>query len=157
MSIINEALKKASREKEFQKSPDTLHKHLEVERARKTGSWKTLFGILVVLLIAVPLTAPFLAGPTKQSPKTNPPVTRKAQFGVEEIPSFGVPSAPIPRRPTLNLSGVVYSSPSDAYCIINNQIARVGDTVDGAKLTNISMKEIMLDYRDEKVVLEVGD
>ncbi len=165
---------------------DSIRRNLELEYQKKKAfsPWGLFFVILALLFVIGPLLATFFAGPLKQgssvktnskivpAPQTVPPLelnvqmaqlpkenlitNRKAQFGLEETPLFNPGRSSTAERPALNLSGVVYS-PTDSYCIINNKIVKLGGEVDGAKLVNISLREVILEYRGEKVTLAVGD
>mgnify|MGYP001558366866 CR=1 FL=1 len=188
MSIINEALKKAVREKTTVFSPQdkqTMLRNIEVELQTKKNrlNWGPIFILLVLVLITGPIVAPIFSTPFKDAARPNSlpthpvaqnvpsqPVseyaslpsqtsasTRKAQFAIEENPVFGTPPAAlIPKRPELNLSGIVYS-PEDSYCILNNKIVKVGDTVQGAKLVAVSRNEAKLDYQGQEMLLSVNN
>ncbi len=190
MSIINEALKKAVREKETAFSPqdrDTVRRNIEIEfqRKRPAFNWGPVFVLLVLVLIGAPVIAPLFSTPFKASysvgnlspraetqnipaqPVTDiakaiissegPATTRKAQFAIEESPMLGsADTQTLLRAPQLNLSGIVYS-PQEAYCIINNKIAKAGDTVNGAKLISVSRNTVTLDYQGKAMTLSVSN
>ena len=72
MSIINEALKKAVREKEFgfsSQDRDTVRRNIEIEFQRKKPrfNWGPIFVLLVLVLIAGPIVAPVFSTPFKAS------------------------------------------------------------------------------------------
>ena len=187
MSIINEALKKAVREKEAGFSVqdrEVVRRKLEVEFQRKGPvlNWGPIFILLVLVLITGPIVAPLFSTPFKNAnypgnlssrpasqnipaqpaaevanlPASTPDATRKAQFAVEESPVFGgSPILNVSRMPDLSLSGIVYS-PKESYCIINNKIVKVGDTVLGAKLVDVSRTTVKLNYQGQELQLSVG-
>ena len=80
--------------------------------------------------------------------------TRKAQFTIEEAP-FTMNASLYP-RPNLLLSGLVFQTPQDSYCIINDKIVKVGDSIDGARLNRVTPNEAVLDFHGEKIVLTVA-
>ncbi len=193
MSIINEALKKAGREKgdlsSSQGRPSVKTGvsiegfSIEIERKKSKMNWGPIFVLLVLFLITGPIIAPIFSSPfkgggllgnttaaeTAPDLKTNPgtqiaslpasagSINRKAQFGIEEASVFqSLTQQPhIIQTPYLKLSGIVYSS-NASYCIINNKIIRIGEDVQGAKLTRVTPKEAILDYQGEKVILSVS-
>lgn len=189
MSIINEALKKAIREKEAGFSPqdnELVRRNIQIEFQRKKPqlNWGPIFILLVLVLITGPIVAPLFSTPFKAAPystgnlspqsvtqnipeqpvtdlakavaSSEPSATRKAQFAVEESPIFGnAQTQALWRMPSLNLSGIVYS-PEESYCIINNKIIKVGDTVQGAKLLSVSRNRVTLDYQGKPVSLDVS-
>ncbi len=188
MSIINEALKKAVREKETGHSladRESVRRNIELElRLKKSHfNWGPVFILLVLVLISGPIIAPIFSMPVKgaATPVTalNPAASqnipavsadladasvaevktnRKAQFAVEETPLFlGTPPTTIlSRTPDLTLSGIVYSD-QGSYCIINNRIVKVGDSIQGAKLLNVSQNSVKLDYQGKEMALSVNN
>ena len=116
MSIINEALKKAQKEKESSLSSIPAAR-IELRSHKKHGfNWGPFFVLLVLFLITGPIIAPFFAAPFKKEISANgsSPATvsvgqnslsdsalfasknplgelsggamRKGQFGIEEVP-----------------------------------------------------------------------
>ncbi len=193
MSIINEALKKAGREKRALSSAQDQPVvrtgisvggfSIEMERKKSKMNWGPIFVLLVLFLITGPIITPIFSSPfkgvgllgnttavettsaLKPAPETQIaglPVStesenRKSQFGVEEASIFQAlaQQSHIIQTPYLKLSGIVYSSDA-SYCIINNKIVKIGEDVQGAKLTGVTPKEAILDYAGEKVILSVS-
>ena len=184
MSIINEALKKANQEKTSLTAP-SQQKALYFEFAgsapaagaeHRSFNWGPLFILLVLLLIAGPLIAPFFSRPvttkhSQTSPKpnalsnnivvrepSNPPALMGAtsrQFTLEETPLFKSSrdsSASFSSAPMLQLAGIVYSK-SESYCLVNNKILTVGDSVRGAKIVKITDDEVLLDFNGQRITL----
>ena len=182
MSIINEALKKAQKEKESFPAAHAAT-NIEVHFQKKHGlNWGPVFVLTVLFLIAGPILIPLFSTPFKNRavtvtekqpavgqvslpdtaiPMTKAPqvalaeMTRKAQFGIEEAPR-PAPSVPllntIAAKSAFALSGIVYS-PKDSYCIINDQIIKVGERVGGAKLLEITPDKVTLDYQGRLIAL----
>lgn len=128
MSIINEALKKAQKERESF-TPVTSVSGTGIEYHKKHGfNWGPIFVLLVLFLITGPIIAPFFAAPFKKeafagasSPRTisvgqdslpDPSIllpknqlgeivgaARKGQFGIEEMPLVLPTSGPITAEP----------------------------------------------------------
>ncbi len=169
MSIINEALKKAGQEKGQHDVSEDQQKHmrnLELEGTpkKKEINWGPVFVLLVLLLITGPVIAPIFSSPFRQvafsnnstisSTQETPSSNRKSQFVIEETPVFHAPPAPVMslQTPSLALSGLVYSK-EGSYCIINDTVVKVGDAVQGAKLTKISANEVTFDYQGKTITL----
>lgn len=172
MSIINEALKKASQTR----GDFPLPKIHEARRVSKIN-WGPVFVLLVLILITAPIVAPLFSRPyqVERSPRALPaasmprqismqqdiPVAAPAlpvfskprpQFGVEESPLVAARSPVQIHQPYLALSGIVFS-PERSYCIINDKIVTVGDKVQGAKLVRITPEKVTLDYQGEPLIL----
>lgn len=165
MSIINEALKKAVREKQSVQAPgqrENIKRKLDLEfhTKKKSVGWGPVLAVLVGLLIAGPIVAPMFAAPFKAGDPASPlqsatPSAKKAQFGIEESALFKGLAAPA-LKPQFNLSGIVFS-PKEAYCIINDKVLKVGDSVDGATLTKITPKGIWLEHNGQKLEILATD
>jgi len=85
------------------------------------------------------------------------PVTQPTQLPVPPVASQPVVSDQVPVKevkdiepPPLALNGV-FVSPDEKYAIINNQIVREGDKVDGATVLTISENKVDLDYNGLKI------
>lgn len=186
MSIINEALKKAQKDRPTLShppsqapGPSVLARNLEVElQQKKNGTnWGPVFILLVLILITGPIVAPLIAVPFKNggpiasreiavgrvmTPEARVEYaaaaataeSRRGQFAIEEMAKMPAPP-PLYQRPNLILSGVMYTTPSDAYCIINGEVLRVGDSISGARLVSVTPKEVSLEFQGEKIVLPV--
>lgn len=159
MSIINEALKKAVREKQSVPVPghqESIKRKLDLEfhPKKKAAGWGPVLAVLIGILIAGPIVAPMFAAPFRSGNPSQPlqnstPSAKKAQFGIEESALFRGLSAPA-LKPQFSLSGIVFS-PKEAYCILNDKVLKVGESVDGATLTKISPQGVLLEYNGEKI------
>ena len=180
MSIINEALKKALKEKTSVVGASPIHEslrkkfELEFDKNKSSINWGPIFVILVLLLITGPIIAPFFSTPFKRIdspipltsslpkmqianlPATNTDSNRKSQFAVEESALFHQSQAPIVQMPYLNLTGIMYTSKNDSYCIINNQILSLGQSIRGAKIVSISSNEVLLEHNGQTIRLFVA-
>jgi len=172
VSIINEALKKAVREKEAGHSSgdrETVRRNIELEFQHKKSrfNWGPIFILLVIVLISGPIVAPIFSTWTKggvdhtggaKALASNPKANQKAQFAIEESPLFGSapPAVILSKTPNFILSGIVYS-PKESYCIINNEIVKVGDRIQGAKLLSVSQNSVRLDYRGKETALTLSN
>ena len=185
MSIINEALKKASKENRsigivsMETTAESARRNLELEMARRKTrvNWGPIFVVLVLLLITGPIIAPVFSTPFRRmgvsdqtslrtprpaqlaSVPVSSPDTRKAQFAIEETPVFaqaGPAAAGLNRTPDLNLTGIMYS-PTDSYVLINQRVVKVGDTIQGATLVSVTEREAKLDYQGNQISLVLSD
>jgi len=68
------------------------------------------------------------------------------------VPVIQSPSQEVLPSPALVLNGVFFSQ-EEGYALINNQIVREGDEVNGAKVKKISMNEVELDTLGSSVKL----
>ncbi len=59
---------------------------------------------------------------------------------------------PPPQPPSLVLNGLFFSG-NEGYAIINNQIVREGDIIDGAQVKHISMSNVELDFQGQELNL----
>ncbi len=177
MSIINEALKKAEKENPpLYQNPSRatvkkLSENLQVEYQRKKSrvNWGPLFVLSVLILITTPIIAPVFSSPFKKGPAliSSPPApapalprgsslqNRHSQFGIEEIARLPAAAMAPMRSPDFSVSGIVFS-PKESYCIINRKVVKTGETVLGARLLNISPKEVTLEYQGQRLVLPVS-
>ena len=177
MSIINEALKKAGKERSSLDPigayrAEYLMPALEpgLKKNKASFNWGPLFVISVLLLITGPIIAPFFSAPFKRgelpttvtvlSDKTQnsaprADLNRKEQFAVEETPVFQPAASPFAQPPYLTLSGIVYS-PNDAYCIINDKIVKTGESIQDARLLSITESQVVLDFNGQKMTLNLS-
>jgi len=153
MSIIYDALKKI--EKSNSLTPKTEDKK-NASGGPKTKTY--LLYILVVCLGAViaNIFLGFFAKPVKVA-KVNkavaspvlPPVAPAAPKVLPPAASsLPIPAAEAKRQPEfppLVLNGVFFSQ-AEGYALINNQIVKEGDTVDGAVVKRIRLEEVELEF-----------
>ena len=159
MSIINEALKKAGKEKSSLEPVAALGSARPAPM-KEPFNWGPLFVIFVLVLITAPIVAPAFSVPFRRTelPTVTPAsekTDRKEQFAVEEVPLFQPAAFPFTQPPLLTLSGIVYS-PDDAYCIINDKIVKPGESVQEAKLITITQNQVVLDFKGQKIKLFVS-
>lgn len=188
MSIISDAVKKAEHSKEFRPlyAGDRFKQEIEhgIQKKSRQVNWGPVFVLMVLFLITGPLIAPVFSTTFRHANFSNGGFpskaayqipadtstqlaalpnaasgTRKAQFGLEEIP-LNQAISPKPflpaSMPNLNLTGLVYSK-EDSYCIINGKVIKVGDEINGAKLTNVQPSEAKLLYQGKQIVLSVPE
>jgi len=79
--------------------------------------------------------------------------------GAEDGPAVGGPSqssilAGMGAGPELVLNGIMYLE-EGPRAIINNGIVMTGDLVSGAKVTNITRKNVVLEYEDVEITLNL--
>ncbi|MDD5130842.1 MAG: hypothetical protein PHS66_07360 [Candidatus Omnitrophica bacterium] len=155
MSIINEALKKTEEK-------------LQKQSVKNTPSPDKPSKVNPFLLYALILSAGLLAGnfifnlinhkirnsqplPKETTPaaspavKIPPPILSPEQTPKEEKPT----------EVSFILNGIVYSD-NDGYALINNQIVRENDYVDGAKVNLINTNTVELDNAGQVITLTTG-
>ena len=164
MSIITEALKKAGQEK------GVLASSVLLPKKKHSFNWGPVFVILVLVLITGPIIAPLFSNPfskenfvRQETSAVSPPASsapndtanRKPQFAVEELPLMQAANpSPFVPAPYLRLSGVVYSKTDISYCIINNKVVRVGETIQDARIVSITPDRVILDYKGQRINLD---
>lgn len=177
MSIINEALKKAGKDRQN----DMSRPPIEIgtyERKKAGFNWGPVFVLLVLALIAGPILIPVFSTPFKKAAPTTSfkatpahqvPVdgthpaaavpapmmaasNRRAQFGIEES-ALSLNA----RVPNLALTGIVFAGDGQSYSIINNQVLKVGDHVQGATLTAIAADMVTVEYRGQSFTVPVSE
>ena len=113
-------------------------------------------------------TAPAKPGPTPAKP--DKPVPAKPDKPVPARPDKPVPAKPGSAKPVakptqsampmlwpiLSIKGILSSGPGGG-AIINSQIVRVGDSIDGAKVISVVKGNVTLEFEGETKVLRVGD
>lgn len=153
MSIINEALKKTE-------------ENLQKQSVKNVPSPAKPAKVNPFLLYALILSAGFLVGSfifnlishkqqkNQMPPKENPPVTAEAVVKppLSTVLPDQAPKEEKPIEPTFILNGIFYSD-NDGYALINNQIVRENDYVDGAKVSLITTNTVELNNAGQKIIL----
>jgi len=173
MSIINEALKKI--EKGLQNSPQLKEALTE---AKDNPAHKKRVYLLIILIVSLTLSTVImlirLSHKQKMQPQTShgkkgaalatpnpspeaPPAPAATPAASATIPlKEGEKKAPLKEvkkeAPELVLNGIFFSG-QDGYALINNQIVREGDSIEGLKVTKISADTVELDNQGERVTL----
>lgn len=149
MSIIYEALKKTQ---------NSINTHLKPGPASRPGRQKLIPGIILILsaiFLAVCLAKFIFRKPSSAVQVILPePVLEPAKplpLPKEPSPLPLPPPPPVvetkpPEQipPALVLNGVFYSQ-DQAYALINNQIVREGDVLDGAVVRRISLEAVEIE------------
>lgn len=158
MSIIYDALKKVE-----QSHDAATEAKKEGRSARPPFKFKRIY--LLVICLGVLAGAAVIKFMPLQRPAAKPaaapsaPVTRPTPLPSTlpppaSIPAQEAPKAPEPPEPgvklrrlenSLVLNGVFYAR-DGAYALINNQIVRTGDIIDGAKVKRIGDNEVELEF-----------
>ena len=183
MSIINDALKKASQpvigtsEKRkpdskpasSAKEPTPIQTEIKsYARSSSRTSWAPFLVLALLFLVAAPVLAPILYHPEKDassSPASSllQGSSASGQFAIEEAPRaeavvqkaglFGGSS--ILKQKPFVLSGVVYSE-AGSYCLINGKVLKSGESIGGAVIEKITQTEVILNSNGEKIILQAS-
>ena len=147
MSIIHDALKK------------TNQPVMTTTRAQKNKvNWGPLLVVAVLILITAPILAPVFrdlsSSPTAARGQAAGSSNMKSQFAIEEAPLMPTvrPAALSGGLPQFSLTGLIYS-PDGSYCLINGRVVKVGESVSGAKLVNVTPSEAVLEYQGKRIIL----
>lgn len=153
MSIIYDALKKVEK-------ASNIALEVQVAKERKPGFQLrnyllSALAILLVLYIANLYRLNFKPAQKTQSLALSeqtpaPPILPQEPLAAEEIPP---PPEPLVKpTPTLVLNGLFYAQ-DESYVLINNQIVREGDAVDGAIVTQILPDAVELEFEGKPIRL----
>lgn len=138
MSIINEALKKTG---EFIQENEAKNKP-----AAKTFPSPKLSIIYILILLAGVLLSKFIFGLLSRPLQT--PKIEAAESSVKPVLSTAAVTPSENKNiaePSFILNGIFFSD-NDGYALVNNQIVRENDSVDGATVIRITPQAVELDY-----------
>lgn len=155
MSIINEALKKAEQSIHNNSTKETLP--ADTKLAAKP------YILYILILVAGLFLSNFIFG--LLSSRTKIPAALKIAEPAVKTPAkemAAVPSPIIPPAPLLAenkvpetafiLNGIFFSD-NDGYALVNNQIVRESDSVDGAEVKTITANSVELDNAGKIITL----
>lgn len=66
-----------------------------------------------------------------------------------------VEEKPKPEIPSLTLNGIFFSEKDESWAIVNGKIVKIGDSVSGAKITEITASEVKLNFYDIELSLKL--
>ncbi|MCM8795530.1 MAG: general secretion pathway protein GspB [Candidatus Omnitrophica bacterium] len=155
MSIIYDALKKIEQARETTQKPES--KNMGKLKLKKSNfSIYILYGL--TLFLAFAFTNIFfwflsnhprrLANPPQKLPTPIISISATPTLSLSETPS---PSSSF-SKPSLVLNGVFYSQ-EEGYALINNQILKEGETIEGARLRRINPDGVELEFAGEIIQL----
>ncbi|MFH0918119.1 MAG: hypothetical protein V1830_03190 [Candidatus Omnitrophota bacterium] len=151
MSIINDALKKT--EEHLQKNTDK-----DNLAAPKPAGVKPFLLYILILLAGLAL-GNFIFNLLSHKVKTTrepKKVSDTAAAAINSLPKAGLPIPPPeeikPLPASFILNGIFFSD-NDGYALVNNQIVRENDYVDGAKVSSITANTVELDNAGKTITL----
>jgi hypothetical protein len=152
VSVINDALKRASQK------PAALPSAAELAaESRPTEERRTGFPVLVLLIVLIPLIALgvwFLAKGLQlnEEPKPVPMkiVTARAPDTVPAAPERTAPA--VTHEPRYKLQGIFWR-PAKPSAVINGKMVYVGDRVEHAQITAIDQESVSITVNGESKVL----
>jgi len=153
MSIINEALKKTGQFIQENEAKNNL--------PAKTIPWAPPFLVYILILLVGILLSKFIFGLFIEPKVRALPANTQNQTQIKTIePASPValattpPAAPLEKNkapePNFVLNGIFFSD-NDGYALVNNQIVRENDLVDGAKVAKITPNTVELE-NDGKLI-----
>jgi len=148
MSIIYEALKKV----EAQGAKQPIAEKLMAPKA-KPGIKVVLFYILIVVA-AIFMMNLFYRLISTSHPAKPAPLPTQAKNPSPEVPAMPEVQGPVFSR-RLDLNGVFYSG-NEAYALMNNQIIKVGDIIEGAVVKRISLEGVELEKEGQFVQISTS-
>lgn len=183
MSLINEALKKAQREKKLSGdfAPTEETKPPPPPSAFTPRQRPLFFGIALVALLLGSVVVILYQGIFSRSPRPPLPMaqeTRMVEKGSESqpdpaplqsAPEIPVETPPLPPSPvgpeplsppvsspdpSFILSGIVQGE-GESLAVINHQISRVGDEVEGEIILEIGRDFVVLEKDEERLFLKM--
>lgn len=181
MSIVNEALKKASRNPSgMPVSKEIIREALSLPETKPaSGIWGSLFVLIVIFGVSIPLWLPSIqnrflhyrlsrppASPlaSYHTPDSSPttgesPInssTARGKFSVEEqnLPAEESTPSPVTEQPLFSLQGIAYDGPA-SVALINDRMVSVGQQIEGAKVEEIRSDRVQLNHDGEKITLRL--
>lgn len=163
MSIIYEALKKmqgasAAPPPAPAGAPASLKPHPPKSSLKKQTSI-TFIGIaLGILLSWMSMHKLTISSPTQKTaqPKTTQPLRIPSPPPSTAAPApSNTPDTQTSRQqmPEFLLNGIVLSEEGN-LALINDQITKVGDEIEGAKIEEITNTQVVLDFKNQKILLK---
>jgi type II secretory pathway component PulC len=157
MSIINEALKKA--EEIIQKN--STKETIKPDRKRNLKPHLLYIFIFIIILflgylIFVSINRKIQVPQTPETPKTV--LISEEELKTNETAALGPAALPEKQnKPEKNfiLNGIFFSD-NDGYALVNNQIVRENDSVDGAKVEKVSANTVELNDEGQVITLSTN-
>ncbi len=156
MSIIHEALKK-TQDRIQKSSPSPLSPAPQPSGSgKKSSSWSTM-GIILFFLLAAGVAFLFVRQDFPPKKLVQKPTVPQNVSAPQPSPAPEQTQVPAlgPSALSLVLNGIM-TMDNEQFALINNQIYRVGDTVDGKLLINIGTNNVELSDKSEKIILTTG-
>lgn len=151
MSIIYEALKKV--EKNNAAEPAVVQKKPSAKAAKTSPAVRLYLLYVLLACVLVFVLQKALISPVKQPVSAVPPPlsAEKTQQPVKALE----PPAPAKKEISelLVLNGVFFSG-KEGYAIINNQIVKKGDVIEGALIKRIELGLVEVEYEGKLTVLK---
>ncbi|MDP2941752.1 MAG: hypothetical protein Q8N85_05855 [Candidatus Omnitrophota bacterium] len=155
MSIIYDALKKLEQKAITETKPRPKEKIFKQQKIKLIAIYVLMacLGLAIGNFIFSRL-APPLPGGAKARPVTLAQEPLKAEIPPLQGTAHAAQAPPQETLPSpiLVLNGIFFSQ-ENGYALINNQIVKEGDDVDGAKVKKISMDEVELDALGSSIKL----
>jgi hypothetical protein len=164
MSIINEALKKASKEVsgaeqwklDLRVKQESAQKRQEPSISPRTSgiSWKTVFIALFLCLCAVVIAATWYDWKQMERQKASviPEKIVEAVKTPQILPKVSSKKHARPKKkikiPDLKLSGIMMEYPPSA--LVNGQFVGVGDELEGAVVLEIHKDHVVFEFHGQK-------
>lgn len=155
MSIIYDALKKVEKSGE---SVLRNNKEVPLPKNKIRNALVYLLFLALGLFAAKAFFSYLDQQPTKEKPVKQTKTT-VIQNNTPKIPPLQEPQLPpaiksthLPEKPTFILNGV-FSSGKESYALINNQIVKLKEKINGAVITKIAPEEVLLDYDGSQIRL----
>ena len=161
MSLIEEALRRAQEEGSLSQRETPIHVQLPdpvpaaesaQEASRPTLNWAAIVTVAMVGALAW-IAWGRMAAPVSRSVSRQPSQAARA-------PAVAEPTGhPVVRRafsPVLTLHGIVEGS-GEPLALINDNVLRVGDVIEGATLVDVKADAATLRWRDQELILKTTE
>lgn len=140
MSIIYDALKKV------EKTADK-----DAPKPKDTSKAKPIIIFILVIILGFFAGNMLISSLTRS--KFKPTVSPVLPMQIEKPVLPPAPAEPVrSSEPTLVLNGILFEQ-DKGYALINNQVLKVGDTIKEAKVQEISMEKVVLEFEGRKITL----
>ncbi len=152
MSLIHEALEKLEQQKSGRKKEPIAESVLPVFSEKKPSeeNSKVIYWIGGAVILFFVLGIVYLSAGSLESqlPKTDalPPLSSSEN----SVP----PPTPVSKQGLFSLTGITQSG-TELSAIINNELVREGDWVNGARVKSIQSQEVSLEFRGQEINLSL--
>jgi len=154
LSIIYDALKKV------EKNVDKGTSDNEETKTKDTNKPKPILIYILVILLGLYAGNFVFKFWTKSKTKAMPPAILESVAPASKIatpvhiekPALRLSELVKTPEPTLSLNGVFFEQ-DQGYALINNQILRIEDTIQGAKVEEITLGKVVLEFEGRKITL----
>ncbi len=154
MSIIYDALKKLEKNISHpnnQQDNPKLTKKPEIKKPNPL----LVFTLILLSLVFITKTIIQIVKNSKTAQLSTTPKSIAIEPTAEITPQDKIEESPLikePPEPELTLNGIYFQG-SESYALINNKVVKPGDTIQNAKVKEINLEKVSLDFEGKVITL----